>query len=141
MNAWLRNNRILILVAAVIILAVLLYSCTRSKTASTSTKEGFNGGNNQKKLMFFRAEWCGHCTRFKPVWDEFVSECTNTKMFPHVQIVELDIDQESTKPLMAKHNVGGFPHVVLTDANDENDVVYSGNRTKEDLIQFLQSQA
>lgn len=136
MNAWLRNNRIMILIAAVVILGVMLYTCTRSKTTET---EGFEGGSNQKMLLFFRANWCGHCTRFKPVWDEFKTECEQKSLFPNVNIIELDIDQESSKEKMAKHNVRGFPHVVLTDMNDENDVVYSGNRTKEDLIKFLES--
>ena len=136
MNAWLRNNRIMILIAAVVILGVMLYTCTRSKTTET---EGFEGGSNQKMLLFFRANWCGHCTRFKPVWDEFKTECEQKNSFPNVKIIEFDIDQEASKEKMAKHNVRGFPHVVLTDMNDENDVVYSGNRTKEDLIKFLES--
>lgn len=136
MNAWLRNNRIMILVAAVVILGVMLYTCTRSKSTET---EGFEGGSNQKMLLFFRANWCGHCTRFKPVWDEFKTECEQKSLFPNVKIIELDIDQESSKEKMTKHNVRGFPHVVLTDMNDENDTVYSGNRTKEDLIKFLES--
>jgi thiol-disulfide isomerase/thioredoxin len=99
--------------------------------------ETFNGESETKTLMFFKADWCGHCTRFKPVWDEFKQEC-NIK-YPNVSLKELNIDDEASKPLMEKHNVRGFPHVVLTGENTE-DVVFNKNRTKEDLIAFIQEQ-
>jgi thiol-disulfide isomerase/thioredoxin len=99
--------------------------------------EGFNTDAN-KKLLFFKADWCGHCTRFKPVWDEFKEE-SKTK-YPNVELMELNIDNEESKPLMQKHNVRGFPHVVLTSENTD-DVVFTRNRTKEDLLAFIQEQA
>lgn len=123
-------------VCCMVVLIALLLAYTMYYFKTKQPKETFSGGEsgNVKTLIFFKANWCGHCNRFKPVWDEFVSEC-KAKNEP-TQLLELDIDEESTKPLMQKHNVRGFPHVVLTGANVE-DVVFTKNRTKEDLIAFL----
>jgi protein disulfide-isomerase len=120
----------------VVIIAFLGYAVYYLQ--NRKSKESFNEGGNVKTLIFFKANWCGHCNRFKPVWDEFVTECEN-KNEP-TKLVELDIDNDESKPLMEKHNVRGFPHVVLTSDNDE-DVVFTKNRTKEDLIAFLKEHA
>ena len=121
----------------VVLIALLAYVVYYFK--SSKPKEAFSGeGGGVKTLIFFKANWCGHCNRFKPVWDEFVSEC-KAKNEP-TQLLELDIDEEATKPLMQKHNVRGFPHVVLTGENQE-DVVFTKNRTKEDLFAFLTENA
>jgi thiol-disulfide isomerase/thioredoxin len=98
-----------------------------------SNKEHFGGA--KKTLYFFRAEWCGHCQRFKPVWDEFVHDAMTSNDFPNIEIVELDIDKEESKPLMQKHNVHGFPHVVLAEEG-KSDIVFNEARTKEALQQF-----
>lgn len=116
----------------VIVIALLGYTVYYMQ--GKKSKETFDGHDNVKTLIFFKANWCGHCNRFKPVWDEFVTEC-KSKNEP-TKLVELDIDQEESKPLMEKHNVRGFPHVVLTSDN-QDDVVFTKNRTKEDLIAFL----
>jgi thiol-disulfide isomerase/thioredoxin len=99
-------------------------------------KEKFE--NAKKVLYFFRAEWCGHCQRFKPVWDEFVHDAMTSSEFPNVEIVELDIDKEESKPLMKKHGVQGFPHVVLAEES-RPDIVFHDARTKEALQQFLRN--
>ncbi len=125
----------------VIILALLALCCycirCLCKKEHTTT-EPFNGGKSGNKTMFFfRADWCGHCTRFKPVWDDFKTE--SKKKFPDLELIELNVDDEASKPLMEKHNVRGFPHVVLT-GDSMDDVVFNKNRTKEDLLAFIQEQ-
>jgi thiol-disulfide isomerase/thioredoxin len=113
------------------LLSVTVY-CYNKK--NSNNKEKFNSEHGNKTLIFFKANWCGHCKRFKPVWDEFVEEC-RTQNEP-TKLLELDIDNEESKPLMEKHNVRGFPHVVLTE-DDHEDIVFTKNRTKDDLLNFL----
>ena len=126
---------ILSVLLVLIVLALCGY-CIRCMSKCKKT-EGFNSDYNNKTLMFFRADWCGHCTRFKPVWDDFKEECK--QKYPNVDLMELNIDEEASKPLMEKHNVRGFPHVVLV-GSDAEDVVFTKNRTKEDLLAFIQEQ-
>ncbi|QOI90278.1 thioredoxin domain-containing protein R362 [Pyramimonas orientalis virus] len=121
----------------IVILSILAVCCYCVRCMSKKKTESFNGGDGTKVFMFFRADWCGHCKRFKPVWDEFKKECE--VKHPEVKLMELDVDQETSKPLMEKHNVRGFPHIVITDENKE-DVVFNKNRTKEDLLMFVQEQ-
>tara|TARA_Y100000389_G_scaffold202919_1_gene249732 strand:- start:1280 stop:1600 length:321 start_codon:yes stop_codon:yes gene_type:complete len=104
----------------------------KSKTTESFSDDSF------KTLIFFKATWCGHCSRFKPVWDEFTKECEQKN--EQTKLLELDIDNEESKPLMEKHNVRGFPHVVLVQEN-KDDIVFTKNRTKDDLHAFLNEYA
>lgn len=133
MNVF-KNNKMLLLfvtIALFVGLAILLFFKMCKKQ-----KESFQSDEKKSTLIFFRASWCGHCQRFKPVWDEFVKECNDSDKYNQIDILELDIDKEDSKPLMEKHNVRGFPHVVLTKDN-EPDQVFKRNRTKEELFAFL----
>lgn len=91
-----------------------------------------------KTMIFFRANWCGHCQRFKPVWDEFVIESQSN---PKIDMLELDIDLPDSKPYMEKHHVRGFPHLVLVDNVKNSEVVFDRNRTKDDLLSFIKENA
>lgn len=117
-------------VTVVIIALVYTFYVKNNKKA----KELFT---SPKELIFFKANWCGHCQRFKPVWDEVVSECNKQDKYSHLRLTELDIDTDSAKPLMQKHNVRGFPHVVLVSEEGSDDKVFQRNRTKEELLAFL----
>ena len=119
-----------LLIIVLIAIGVMLYMNNKPN------KEKFDAG--RKVLYFFRAEWCGHCQRFKPVWDDFVHDAMTSSEFQNVEIVELDIDKEESKPLMKKHGVQGFPHVVLTEES-KPDIVFHDARTKEALQQFLRN--
>ena len=136
---WYQDKKVLVAIVAVCaLLSVIGYFL--SKKISSSPTEEFS--NDKKNLYFFKANWCGHCQRFKPVWDEVVEHCNskNSDKYAGVELVELDIDHEESKPLMQKHGVRGFPHVVITDSSEstDTDVVFNRNRTKEDLIAFIE---
>ena len=133
MPSYAKKSFLMILVLFTIsIISYLCVKCIKSKTSESFTE------NSTKTLIFFKANWCGHCNRFKPVWDEFVSECQQKN--EQTKLLELDIDNEDSKPLMEKHNVRGFPHVVLIE-DDHADIVFTKNRTKEDLHAFLDEYA
>mgnify|MGYP006088563991 CR=1 FL=1 len=48
-----------------------------------------------------------------------------------------DVDEEETKPYMEKHQVRGFPHVVMTKP-DGAEQVFAGNRTSDELLSFIE---
>ena len=128
-----------IAVLAVVALALLIAIVRRrrAKTPSEETSEGFQTGAEEYSLYFFRANWCGYCKQFKPIWDDFVDECNNSDSFKNVAIVELDVDEESSKELLKKYDVKGFPHVVLVhNARDER-MVFDRERSKEQLMKFM----
>lgn len=121
----------LLLLCVISLLSVTVYCYTKR---ASDNKEKFESEHGSKTLIFFKANWCGHCKRFKPVWDEFVEDCKKNN--EPTKLLELDIDNEESKPFVEKHNVRGFPHVVLTEDNKE-DIVFTKNRTKDELLAFL----
>lgn len=126
------NYRVLAISAISLTMVLVIFLLVKKYK---SKKESFDP-NEQKTVMFFKASWCGHCTRFKPVWDSVVSECNSTDKYSNVDFLELDVDEEETKPYMEKYQVRGFPHVVLTNGDTEH--IFTGNRTKDELISFIE---
>ena len=118
------------LISTVVIFLTYTFYVKNNKKA----KELFT---SPRELIFFKANWCGHCQRFKPVWDDVMNECSKDDKYSHITMKELDIDTDEAKPLMQKHNVRGFPHVVLVGEESSNDKVFQRNRTKEELLAFL----
>lgn len=141
MFATIDKKSMLIMIAVAIVITVVGYLVYKKMYGSSDTMatEMFDEPN-KKVLIFFRATWCGHCTRFKPVWDDFCTAKAENSGLSQIDVLEVDVDKEESKPMLQKHNVRGFPHVVLT-ADGSSDVVYSGNRTKEDLLSFLEKNA
>ena len=58
----LKKNKKIVIVILVLLLCVYLYK----EHINKKNVENFN--NHVSELMFFSAEWCGHCQDFKPVW-------------------------------------------------------------------------
>lgn len=121
---------LLSLTSAISIVLIYTYFIKNNKKA----KELFT---SPQELIFFKADWCGHCQRFKPIWDEVVNECSSLDKYSHIRMKELNIDTDEAKPLMQKHNVRGFPHVVLVSEEGNEEKVFQKNRTKEELLAFL----
>ena len=47
-----------------VIFGMIMYNCY----IISSTPEHFD--NTKSQVVLFKAEWCGHCKRFKPEWDQ-----------------------------------------------------------------------
>ena len=128
-------NKYLLIAGAsllVLLLSFVLYKCLCNKTSKETFTE-----DKEHELVFFYATWCGHCTKFKPVWQEFKTEFENTPESNNVDIKELNIDEEESKEYMQKYNVRGFPHVVCAKKDGSKESVFSNDRTKENLFVFV----
>lgn len=102
----------------------------KSKYIKLKKKLNFNmsGGGNNKTLILIKAEWCGHCQRFKSVWDEL------PKHLPNIVFKILDSDENKTE--IDKYNIKGYPTLILK-INDKN-IVYEGERTIEKIKEFVE---
>ena len=89
------------------------------------------GSSGEKRLILFYADWCPHCTSFKPTWEEVKNSTGSNKM---LAIDVGDKSSESSK-LMEEYNVNGFPTVILVENTDSGKKieVYEGNRDKKYL--------
>ena len=93
-------------------------------------KEGFNNNNN--KFILVHMNGCGHCKDLMPVWEE-AAESNTTPI--RMKVVEMT--EPEGKKLCDEHDIKSFPTMILIKNNTTT--MYDGNRTKEGLLSFLNS--
>ena len=94
--------------------------------------ERFTDGG-KASCVLYKAEWCGHCKEFKPEWDAAAAADKGISC----NWVKRDADEDAK--LMATKNVTSFP-TIRYERPDDTFVEYSGERTKEALITWVQAQ-
>lgn len=118
--------------------AIHVYQMYHKKEKNVVQKEGFEQ-INKPTLIFFRANWCGHCTRFKPTWDKFVDTANDKDLTSKIDLIELDVDKPESEAMKTRCKVTGFPTVSFLKDNESPDEKFTGDRTVESLIAFVQS--
>lgn len=79
----------------------------------------------------FYAPWCGHCKSLEPVWDELAER------FSHRQdklVAKLDATQNDVDTV----EISGFPTLKLFTKETNKLVDFSGSRTLDALVAFLE---
>ncbi len=99
-------------------------------------KEIIDEINNTKKndkinIILCSAKWCGHCTNFKPTWDQLV-ELFGSKF----NFIVYDADND--KEVIKKYQIIGFP-TILIERSEDSFEKYQGNRTLDELTNYLNS--
>ena len=88
-----------------------------------------NGGSKQIKIMNFYADWCPHCTSFKPIWNSVKNNLKSNNII--FEEYNADINHNEIE----QYNIKSFP-TVLIETGDEL-VKYSDSRTVESLTSFI----
>jgi thiol-disulfide isomerase/thioredoxin len=92
-----------------------------------------NGGgkeeNQIKTLYLFKADWCGHCIKFKPLWNKLKNEVSN------VNFVEYDYN--NNKKEIQQFNIKSYPTIILKHNNEL--IEYEGHRSFEEIKKFIES--
>ena len=86
-----------------------------------------NGGSN-KILYLFKADWCPHCTVFKPTWEKL-----KDKLETKVKFVVYDADKDG--PTITKFGVSGFPTLILKDG--DKSIEYVGPKDQKSVEDFI----
>ena len=84
----LKKNKKIVMVVLVLLLCVYLY-----KEHSNKKVEMFDDG--VAELMFFSANWCGHCQDFQPVWSKLVTNMEKEPYKNKIILKNYDNDNEN----------------------------------------------
>lgn len=92
--------------------------------------EGFVG---KKELLLLHMDGCPHCVKLTPHWEA-------AKAQNKTDVVMTDYERGSKKggELCKKHNVTGFPTILLLNGGSKKEV-YKGERTTGGIMSFLNS--
>lgn len=83
-------------------------------------------------LVEFYAPWCGHCKQLIPTWEKLGEKFADDDS---IVIAKMD----ATTNEVADVKVQGFPTIKFFPANSDKIVDYSGDRTFDAFVKFLES--
>jgi len=110
---------------------------TPSRPASPPTPPTGGGGAPVEVHMVY-GSWCGHSKRAMPAFEELVSESSvTTGSGSPVNFVMTEDTSEGMKQFEGK--VRGFPTYMVVKSDGSMDELTGHNRTKESIIQAVQS--
>lgn len=93
-------------------------------------KEGFDNNNN--KFILVHMNGCGHCKDLMPEWEKAAQSNTTP-----IRMKVVEMSEPEGKKLCDEHDIKSFPTMILIKNNTTT--MYDGNRTKEGLLSFLNS--
>lgn len=93
-----------------------------------------NGGTNNsltvKDVILFKADWCGHCNRFKKDWIKLQNTCKGNFNF-------ITYDSDSNKKEMVSWGIDGFPTIIIKKENEA--LIYAGPNNYDSVLKFITS--
>tara|TARA_B100000902_G_C27188359_1_gene852562 strand:- start:356 stop:673 length:318 start_codon:yes stop_codon:yes gene_type:complete len=78
------------------------------------------------KVTLFYADWCSHCTRFKPTWDAL------KKVFDSNNVEYSEYEESKDQKFVEASGVEGFPTIKIEKDNQEYE--YNGKRDVNDIL-------
>lgn len=88
-------------------------------------------------MVLFYTNWCPHCTKFKPTWEDLKSEVDNQKVGNNNVRIE-SVDCEANPDLGKKYNVNGYPTIKLLKPNNKP-LDYEGGRGLSEIKQYIEN--
>jgi len=105
------------------------YTALKSK-AKMSNMLGGSGINITINL--FKAEWCPHCTSFRPIWDKLEKELAHKIKF-------VMYDSEKNAKEIKEYKITGFPTIILMVNKKATE--YVGPRDENSVRDFINQYA
>jgi len=94
--------------------------------------------NSQAELILFTVDWCPHCKKAQPIWNELKAEYENKTINGYtILFTEVNCTNESpeVEKMINKYKIEGYPTIKLL--KDGNVIEYDAKPNKSTLVQFL----
>ena len=122
----------LILVFLILLLYLFYITFNLNEAFESSANELPNKlKKDDKQLVLFYADWCGHCKKIKPDWDTASKEIGNEKMIK----VNVGDGTEEHKKTMNEYGIQGFPTIIIFENGKPNGTFDS--RDKKSFLDFF----
>ena len=132
-------NKVLFL-AVILVALYMLHRNFLSKEGFESTpasfEEDLTQGDNKKLVMFY-AEWCPHCQKIKPQWDE-AAEVMNAEGENRMMKVNCGGSSDEEKQIMQKYGIDGYPTIAVFEKGEKVSIFTEG-RSKESFLGFFKN--
>lgn len=105
------------------------------------SREGFASGNDTSNIevLFFNVDWCPHCVRAKPEWEQFVKKNSGKDNVTFVGDKEgvncTNNDDSHVKDMTSKYKIEHFPTVYFV--KDGQKTEFQGKVSADALDEFL----
>mgnify|MGYP001980671703 CR=1 FL=1 len=108
-------------------------------------KEGFENSpedleekiSGNKSAVLFYADWCGHCKKIKPVWDELKRKIDLDNN--NIKLMKVECGKPTEKKehadIMKKYDIKGYPTIITF--KDGVGTEYTGNRDKDSMYEIF----
>ena len=85
------------------------------------------------KLVLFYADWCGHCKKIKPVWEETASEVNE----PELKMIKVNCGEgtPADQKVMKNYSIDGYPTIIKFVEGTPQ--LYQGERVPESFKEAL----
>ena len=92
------------------------------------------------RFIFVFADWCGHCVRTKPVWENLSATYSkiNEKTVEYRKLNSDNKESQETVQTMKKYNVSAFPFIVLERRKQGDYIIFKGKRDIQSFVSFLE---
>ena len=131
------ENPYFVFAAVVLVGAILVYLTIRNKKENfTSSPNTFSSDvADGQKLVWFYADWCGHCKNMHSAWDGAASKVNND----NIKMVKVECGDSKNKAhqqINRKYSISGYPTIMLLE-NGEAVSEYKDGRGKQDFISYV----
>ena len=130
---------IILLAAVFIVTAVYVYKKYISDKNSSQPKKQTcaTGESKSADLYLFYTEWCPHCKKTKPEWEQLKKNYSGNNNINGYKLNFIEVDCDANPEIADKFKVEGYPTIKL--AYEDNIVEYDAKPELDHLLEFIES--